>query len=266
MTPAARRLAEHDPEARAFLERHLAGRFTPVDVFATTQEVSLRPFDWTFRREPEPPGGSCVTEPGFDQTSVTPRGRGLAIGFRARTESPVRVDVLRMATATRVARPRVVARFVRTGGFVWSGPRPRSRGVYVVRLRTLTPGGRLTTELFPFARRRGRFRALAPFLADEGCALLRSFSLSSPVFGGRRAPPAAGRAVQTVEPARATARPPRRAGRTVRRLRLGQVRPGRRGAGCGSPRAGSSRGRYALELTVTAAAWTSTVSDSALRL
>ena len=224
MTPAARRLAERDPEARAFLERHLDGRFTPVDVFATTEQVVLSQPGWTFRREPDPPGGSCVTEPGFDQTSVTPRGRGLAIGFRARTESPVRVDVLRRATATRLVRARVVARFVRSDGFAWRGPRRRAAGVYVVRLRTLTPGGRLATELFPFARRRGRFRALAPFVADEGCALLRSFSLSSPVFGGRSRRPLRV-AVRTIEPARATLAI-RRGARTIRRLRLGEVRPG----------------------------------------
>ena len=54
---AANRLAEGDPEVRAFLERHLDGRFTPVDVFATTEEVTLCQLGWTFRRAPSRPAG-----------------------------------------------------------------------------------------------------------------------------------------------------------------------------------------------------------------
>ena len=45
----------------------------------------------------EPAGGTCVTEPGFDEASVRPAGRGLAFAFRARTESPVTVEVLARA-------------------------------------------------------------------------------------------------------------------------------------------------------------------------
>ena len=242
---SARALAEHDPDARAFLERHLGARFTPVDIYATTREVTLSQPGWTFTRETEPPGGSCVVEPGFDQVSVTPRGAGLDIHVRPRTESPARVDLLRVATRARVLRGRVVARLVGAGGSL--GSEPRRDGVYVVRLRALTPGGRLATELLPFVRRNGRFRRMKPFIAPEDCILLRSFSASRPVFGGRPRRPLRV-TIRTVEPARATVVVTRR-GRRVRRLRLGQVGPGR-ARRLRLPAGRLRRGRYTLRLTV----------------
>ena len=223
---------EVPPASRSFFDGR---RFVAVDVFATRDEVSLQPLGWTFRRAAAPPGGVCVSEPGFASASVKPAGSGLAIALRARTESPVFVEVLRGR--------RVVARFVRVEGFEWSG-RVR-RGVYVVRLRTLTPGGRLATRLFPVLRRRGRFRSLPPFVNEERCELLRSFSLRGPVF--RRALRGS---VSTVEAARAVV-VLRRRGRRVRRLRLGTVRPERATPFRISTK-GLRPGRYFLSLRVRA--------------
>ena len=121
----------------------------------------------------------------------------------------------------------------------------------MARLTALTPGGRVDVRRFALRRRRGRFRSLPAYAAPERCELLRAFSLSGPAFGGARRPHALRVAVRTVEPARAVLRL-RRGRRTVRRLRLGSVRPEqvrRLRLRAGRLR----RGRYALELTVTAA-------------
>ena len=198
--------------------------------------LSLEPLGWTFRRAAPPPGGVCVSEAGFASASVKPAGSGLAIALRARTESPVFVEVLRGR--------RVVARFVRVEGFEWPG-RVR-RGVYVVRLRTLTPGGRLATRLFPVLRRRGRFRSLPPFVSEERCELLRSFCAEG-----------AGVPARVCGAAFPPSRPRGRwwccgaAGGGSGGLRLGTVRPERPTPFRISTK-GLRRGRYRLSLTVRA--------------
>jgi hypothetical protein len=245
-------LVARDPAARAFVDRYLGGRrLTPVDVFATTGQVELRQLGWTFRRAPELPGGACVAEPGFRAAAVAPHGRDLEFRFNARTESPVTAEVVRVASARPLRSPNLVARLVRAEPFTWVGPRSRrADGIYVARLTTLTPGGRVDERRFALQRHRGRFRALPAYVTLERCELLRSFALSSPAFGGARRPTRLGVSVSTVEPARAVLRL-RRGRRTVRRLRLGTVRPGHaRELRLAAARL--RRGRYAVELTVTA--------------
>jgi hypothetical protein len=245
----ARRTAERDPAARQFLDRQLGGRrFTTVDLFATTSQVELRPLGWVFRRAPDPPGGTCVAEPGFDTAAVSPRGRGLGFAVKARTESPVTAELLRVASLRRLRRPRMLERVTRAGGFTMAGP--RANGVYVARISTLTPGGRVDVRRFAFVRRRGRFHRLRSYVTPERCELLRSVALSGPAFGGRRKPHRLGVSVRTVEPARAVLRL-RRGRRTLRRLRLGTVRP-ERARRVRLRARGLRRGRYAVELSVTA--------------
>jgi hypothetical protein len=241
--------ARRDPAARAFIERELGGhRFTTVDVFATASQVELRPLGWVFRRAPDPPGGACVPEPGFDAASVAPRGRALGLAFKARTESPVTAELVRVASLRKLRRPKVLERATRGGSFTMG--RPPADGVYVARLSTLTPGGRLDVRRFAFVRRHGRFHRLRAYVTPERCELLRSMALSGPAFGGRRKPHRLGVSVRTVEPARAVLRL-RRGRRTLRRLRLGIVRP-ERGRRVRIRARGLRRGRYTVELVVTA--------------
>jgi hypothetical protein len=214
--------------------------------------VELRQLGWVFRRAPDPPGGTCVAEPGFDTAAVAARGRALAVAVKGRTESPATAELVRVASLRQLRRPRVVARVTRTGSFTMAGPRGRKAdGVYVARLSTLTPGGRLDVRRFALVRRHGRFRSLRAYATAERCELLRSLALSGPAFGGRRKPHRLGVSVRTVEPARAVLRL-RRGRKTVRRVRLGTVRP-ERARRLRLRTRGLRRGRYTVELSVTAA-------------
>jgi hypothetical protein len=114
----------------------------------------------------------------------------------------------------------------------------------VVRLATLTPGGRMDTRRFALSRPAGRFRSLPAYTRPERCELLRSFSLSGPAFGRR----GLGVVPRTVEPARAVLRL-HRGRRTVRRVRLGtvQAQAERR---LRLRARGLRRGRYAVDLRV----------------
>jgi hypothetical protein len=247
--PAA---ARADPEARAFVDRELGGRrLTQTDLSVTSSTLSLAGPGWTFARRDAPHGEACVAESGFDAMSVAASGPGLALHLATPTRSPATVEIARVTSGDRVATS-LVARLFRLGVSSWGGPGASGRadGRYVVRVRTLTPGGRIDERLLAFDRRRGRFQMLASYATPPRCGLLRRLALDSPAFGGSAALPM--RATLDVgEPARAVL-VLRRGSRAVRQLSLRGLAPTapRR---LSVPAGGLPRGAYTLTATVTAA-------------
>jgi hypothetical protein len=246
--PAA---ARADPEARAFVDRELGGRrFTATELSATHSALGLAGPEWTFARRDAGPGETCVRESGFDTMRVTPSGRGLALELATPTRSPASVEISRVASGDRVATG-LVARLFRLGASSWRGPGAsrRADGRYVVRVRTLTPGGRIDERLLAFDRQRGFFHGLAPYTTMPGCGLLRRLALDAPAFGGRSALPLRAK-LDVGESARAVL-VLRHGSRAVRQLAV-------RGLAPGAPRRlsftarGLPRGSYTLTATVIA--------------
>jgi hypothetical protein len=146
----------------------------------------------------------------------------------------------------------LVARLFRLGASSWGGPGPsrRADGRYVVRVRTLTPGGRIDERLLAFDRRSGFFHALAPYATAPGCRLLRRLALDAPAFGGR-ARLSLRATLDVGEPARAVL-VLRRGSRAVRQLALRDLVPTAPRRLSISAR-GLPRGPYTLTVTVIAA-------------
>jgi hypothetical protein len=141
--------------------------------------------------ENERTAGRCASSTAFERVGVRPRGRGLAFSFRRRGSAKVTVDLFRASRGRRVG-DRRVRRFVnRTGAFRWDGRRgDRGRrvrdGVYHARFQTRTSTGGTDTRRVALVRRGGRWRLRPVFYRRTPCALVETFKLSRPVFGGSR--------------------------------------------------------------------------------
>lgn len=209
VTDAARRAAAGDAAAEALLRGPLGERrFTGAEISATTHEVDLSGIGWALARAADPPGGACVTEPGFASASVTPASGRVRATVARRTESPATAEVRRGT--------HVVARMTGTGPFAWpaGGTHPHA-GIATMRLTTLTPGGRVDARAFALRIRRGRVTVLGPTSLAGACTPLRSASLARPSFGRRRS-----LVVRVATTARTAMRISlARHGRTVRRAR-----------------------------------------------
>ena len=154
------------------------------------------------------------------------------------------VDVFQQTAGRRILGGRLVTRFAdRTSGVTWDGQatRPGVRvrnGIYVVRFRMAGSVRRVALR-----RAGGRFRTLASFHRPASCGLLRTFSLSRPVFGGRRP---LGIAFQLGQAADVTVTV-RRGGRVVRTVAAGS-RPAGRTFRLRLPARRASRGNYRVQL------------------
>ena len=118
--------------------------------------------------------------------SAGARGRGLAVGFAARTANPVTVDVFETSIGRRVIGDRRVARFTnRHAAFAWNGRGRRiGDGYFYVRWRVKGLSGKTDTRRVTLVRRHGRFHARPPHYGRVSCNLLESFKLTRPAFGG----------------------------------------------------------------------------------
>jgi len=210
---------------------------------------------------------SCDVVSGFRSVSVRGRGRGLRFAFARRSTAPVRVDVFRQSTGRQVIGNRLVARFERSRPFTWSGRGQRGRsvgdGVYVVRLRIRTPGGRLSERRVVVQRRGGRFRGRPAYDRAPACTLIQTFKLERPVFGGRQNR-ALGVSFRLRQEARVTVEV-LRGGRVVRRLVSG-TRQGGLTQRLRLPSERLRRGDYQVRLRATAGGRTETARLTARRL
>jgi hypothetical protein len=174
---------------------------------------------------------SCTPGNAIRSTTVSPTGRnrgGLSFGFRA--SAPVTVDLFQQSQGRQVTGERLIRRWENVRGSIrWNGRDRRGRalrdGVYFVRFRARRADGRFDVARVPVQRRSGRWSRLLAFDRRDSCALLRSFKLERPVFGGQT-----NRALlisfRTSEQARATV-VVRRGNRVVRRFPVRSYAPGR---------------------------------------
>jgi hypothetical protein len=134
---------------------------------------------------PPPPPSACAATAGFSSVAVAPRGRGLGIRFTRRVRAKATVDLLQQSSGRRILGNRRVALFRNgTSAFSFAGARGGD-GVYVVRFRVPTRGGRTDVRRLTVERRRGRFRARPDYYRRASCDAVSSFKLERPVFGGR---------------------------------------------------------------------------------
>jgi hypothetical protein len=126
----------------------------------------------------KPGAAPCAKSAGFKRATVTPRGHGLRFTVSRSVARSFTVDVLRTSRGSRVLAGKRVARFSgRRGSFNWSGRRA-SNGYYVVRVRSGSD-----TRSFALLRSHGRFHR-RPAIATRGCTLIRTATVSRPVWGG----------------------------------------------------------------------------------
>ena len=135
-------------------------------------------------------GGACAAAAGFRRASVARRrgGRGLRIAFTRRARRSVRVDVLRHSAGRRAyGTPRLAKRFKgRTRSFTWTPSHGLRAGYYTVRLRMRLSSGGIDERRAVYQRVGGRFVHRPASVRRSTCGELRTFTLSSPVFGGTR--------------------------------------------------------------------------------
>jgi Tol biopolymer transport system component len=139
-----------------------------------------------------PPGplSACTPSTGFKSVSVKPARRGLRFKLALSKNRRFTAEVFQRSRG-RDIKTRRVARIVRKAGkarhaFRWNGRSATSDGFYVVRLAMALPG-RPDVRQLVFQRRRGKFAARPVHTLRDTCSVLRSFRLSSPVFGGKNA-------------------------------------------------------------------------------
>ena len=136
-----------------------------------------------------PAASGCAAGGGFRTATVSPRGRAARFAFDRKVDAPVTVDVFQQSRGRRVIGERLVARYTnRTRSFDWNGRANRAGrrvtdGYYFVRYRIAANGG---TDVRRVTLRRvgGRFSRRPDFYRRGSCALLTSYKLIRPVFGG----------------------------------------------------------------------------------
>ncbi len=153
---------------------------------------------------------ACAAAAGFRSVTVGRHGRGLRLAFSRRVGQPVTVDVFQQSVGRRIVSVRRVAHFTgRTRTFNWSGRPVGSRlrslhdGYYFARYRIAVPSGVADYRRVALRRFHGRFSLRPAFYGRGECALVRSFKLSAPVFGGSNRRPL-GIAFRTSSAARVT--------------------------------------------------------------
>ena len=195
-------------------------------------------------RNVQAPGG-CASSTAFERVGVRPRGRGLGFSFRRRGGAPVTVDLFRSSRGRAIGTRRVRRFANRMRAFRWNGRRgDRGRrvvdGFYHVRFTTRTASGGRDTRRVALVRRNGRWRLRPVHYRRTPCALVETFKLFRPVFGGSRRIPLgisfrlnqqADVEIEVRQRGRVVARIPKRsyvAGRAIR-LRVAARRIRRRG-------------------------------------
>ena len=145
--------------------------------------LKMDPAVWPFPNERGP--GGCVDNRGIASAGVRGAGRrALRVALERRRALPVRVDVFRVSDGRRVLRERRVGNFAnRSGSFRWRtrlGP-----GLYFARFRMYAGRQLYDQQRVVFARTRaGAIRVRPEHHRRDACALLRSFKLERPAFGG----------------------------------------------------------------------------------
>jgi hypothetical protein len=149
--------------------------------------LKMDPAVWPFPNEAGPAG--CVDNRGFTSVGASGVRGGVRLDLARRRALPVRVDVFRVSAGRRVLRERRVAAFTnRRSSFTW-----RTRlapGLYFARFRMFDGRRVYDTQRVVFERTRGGVTRVRPgHHQRDACALLRTFKLERPAFGGRSRTP-----------------------------------------------------------------------------
>ena len=133
-------------------------------------------------------GASCKLETGFVSATAAPAGRGLRFDVERRQSKAFDVEVVEAGRGKAVTGRRIARFRNKKAGFRWNGRRAKD-GTYFARF-TMRLEDKLTdTRFVTLTRARGRFKAAPAHAQPSRCGLLSDYSLSSPVFGGRRKAP-----------------------------------------------------------------------------
>jgi photosystem II stability/assembly factor-like uncharacterized protein len=127
---------------------------------------------------------ACKAGADFASFSASSRGHGLRMRAQTKRTGTASVDVFRYASGRRVMAPKRVASFRDARSTVSFSGRGMADGWYAARATTRVPGFDPTVRSSTFHLVHGRFERRGDFFGRAGCGDIRSFSLSSPVFGG----------------------------------------------------------------------------------
>ncbi|MBA2349984.1 MAG: hypothetical protein H0V81_17045, partial [Solirubrobacterales bacterium] len=133
---------------------------------------------------------ACATSAGFKSVKLKVLGRRkLQLGFSRLVAGPVRVDVFRTSTGTRVLRNRRVATLSKLSRSQTFAPKRLADGYYFARYSMKGARRRADERRLTFRVRKGRITLRRGHHAPNSCGLLSSVKLGSPVFGGRTKQP-----------------------------------------------------------------------------
>jgi hypothetical protein len=127
---------------------------------------------------------ACPAGAGFAHFTAQGAAHGLRIQAVARRKGSLRVSVYRYSLATKAKGRTRVATFLNPKRAISLNARGLSDGWYAVQATDLVAGTPATVRSDTFHRIHGRFLRRADFYGNANCGDLRSFHLSSPVFGG----------------------------------------------------------------------------------
>jgi photosystem II stability/assembly factor-like uncharacterized protein len=135
---------------------------------------------------PTQPGApvACRAGAGFAHFAAAAAKRGLRIRAVSRRHGSVVVNVYRYSVGNRVTGRKRLATFRNPKGAIALKPRGLKNGWYAVQATSHLAGTPAVVRSDTFHRINGRFKRRADFYGGAGCGDLRSFHLSSPVFGG----------------------------------------------------------------------------------
>ena len=132
---------------------------------------------------------ACRIAPGFARFTTNPSGHGLRLRAVGKKNGRAAVAVYRYTSGTKVIKPKRVVSFgdARRTHAIKGGK--LADGWYAVQAKSSGTGVDPSVRSNTFHVVDGRFHRRADFYGRDGCGDVRSFRLSSPVFGGAGSAP-----------------------------------------------------------------------------
>jgi hypothetical protein len=132
---------------------------------------------------------ACRIAPGFARFTTKPSGRGLRLRAVGKKNGRAEVAVYRYTSGDRVIKPKRMVRFADARRTLALGGGKLADGWYAVQAKSSGAGVDPSVRSNTFHVIDGRFHRRADFYGRNGCGDVRSFHLSSPVFGGSNSAP-----------------------------------------------------------------------------
>jgi hypothetical protein len=201
-----------------------AGR-NAIDIYKATLPAPPKPAGGTLPGTPRfPASEACASASGFAKITSKPRKNRKRVRFRFSAADSVKAKVFRRSKGRRIVRRKVKTFRNRDRRFTWA-PRRARNGFYDIRFVTRAPNGDKDVRHRSVRRRNGRFYNLPPIDRRSPCSLVRYYSLSRSVFGGRKRK--ALRVRMNLDEASKVVITVKRRGKVVRRLKRKQLPAGK---------------------------------------